>query len=311
MARRNRENTDTTTTTEELEVTVTEEPTVEVSTEAEAAPAEATEVDLTAFNAAVSEAIDNHDNATGTVPEQYVGPVTAAYRALDGLKAKNAARKVIEVAMKDAMSSMDIGLARAYMVLSDTALVAGPAAKKEREEKPPADPTEAFVQRVAGLDLARALVVVPEGVAADWQDRVAALVSDVRAQADSLLAYLDSDDENKGEEPEVPAWVKAAVKLSRSKTGRATGATKPRGERSGVRRDIGEHIRQAFEGQESGAYLSVSDLRKFQSTEYGDEQPSAGAISARLFPPNGRTCTLDFVTPATAPDGSSKGATKN
>jgi hypothetical protein len=340
MARRNRSTESTTTSTESTEensVTVTEaneaavqsdEAAVEATADAVAeevaesgAPVESAaeaqaepEIDLTAFNAAVEAAIEGHDNATGTVPEALVGPVTEAYRALPGTKAKNAAKKVVEEAMREGMASMNIGLARAYMVISDN-LTAGPAAKAE---KAPADPTEALVQRVAGLELARALVTVPEGVADDWEARVADLVASSRAQADSFVAFLADEAEDKTEPEGVPGWVKAAVKLSQGKAakvgGSAGGGTRSTYE--GERRDIGKHIAEAFENVESGKFLSIAQIRAFKSNEYGDNPPSAGAISARLFPKTGK-CSLDFVTPDTSTEADegvkagNKGARKN
>lgn len=65
---------------------------------------------------------------------------------------------------------------------------------------------------------------------------------------------------------------------------------------SGTRRDIGAHIVSAFEGLPEGAFLTVGQIRSHRSEEYGDEFPSAGAISARLFPSSGR-CTVPGVEP--------------
>lgn len=316
MARRNRNNENDTTSTENTEEnsvsTVTEEvaPEVAESTASEA-PAEAeakpeAEIDLTAFQAVVNEAIENHDNATGTVPEQFVGPVTAEYRKLDGLKAKNAAKKVVEEAMREGMASMNIGLARAYMVLSDN-LTAGATAKAERV---PADPTEALVQRVAGLELARSLVTVPEGVTDGWEVKVENLINEARDQADAYTAFLADTAEDKVEPEGIPAWVKAAVKLAQGKSAKVGGSasSSTRSEYTGERRDIGKHIAEAFEGEASGTFKTVAEIRSFKSAEYGDNPPSAGAISARLFPKTG-TCTLDFVTPDTNEKGN-KGARK-
>jgi hypothetical protein len=63
-----------------------------------------------------------------------------------------------------------------------------------------------------------------------------------------------------------------------------------------ARRDIGAHIVSAFEGLAEGTFLTVGEIRAHRSHEYGDEFPSAGAISARLFPSNGR-CTVPGVEP--------------
>lgn len=66
--------------------------------------------------------------------------------------------------------------------------------------------------------------------------------------------------------------------------------------RGSARRDIGAHIVSAFEGMPEGGFLTVGQIRSHRSEEYGDEFPSAGAISARLFPSSGR-CTVPGVEP--------------
>jgi hypothetical protein len=205
--------------------------------------------------------------------------------------------------MRDAMNSMDISLARSYMVLQDN-LSAGSVPKTERA---PADPTEAHIQRVVGLDLARALLVRPEGVSDDADSRAEKLYSEVYPQAESYLTWAADESETKGDEPEVPAFVKNAVKLALGKAAKV-GGSRAGGTSTGERHDIGEHIRQAFEGQATGTFLTVAEIRNFKSSEYGDNPPSAGAISARLFPQSGK-CTLEFVDPGQNDKGN-RGATK-
>ncbi|RKN47716.1 DUF262 domain-containing protein [Micromonospora endolithica] len=62
------------------------------------------------------------------------------------------------------------------------------------------------------------------------------------------------------------------------------------------RRDIAAHITSAFAALASGAFLTVQEIRNHRSDEYGAEFPSAGAISARLFPVTGR-CSVPGVEP--------------
>lgn len=53
---------------------------------------------------------------------------------------------------------------------------------------------------------------------------------------------------------------------------------------SPARRDIGQHIRNAFADLPVGTFLTVSEIRKVPSAQYpADDLPSAGAIHARLF----------------------------
>ena len=79
---------------------------------------------------------------------------------------------------------------------------------------------------------------------------------------------------------------------------------------TGERRDIGVHISAAFANKEAGDFLTVSQIRAARSDEYGDNSPSAGAISARLFPKSGKF-TVDGIKPSTSTDGkANKGAIK-
>lgn len=64
------------------------------------------------------------------------------------------------------------------------------------------------------------------------------------------------------------------------------------------RRDIGAHIVNAFANKPPGTFLTINQIRTTSSPEYGDELPSAGAISARLFPSSGAT-TVPGVTAET------------
>lgn len=323
MARRNRENNENTSTTEDASteapatlseedasMTATTEAPAESTTETtpevpaeEASQAEAKpeqEIDLTAFTERVEAAVAERDEATGEVPEASILAAQSEYRALDGLKAKNAAKKLVEERMREAMNQRDISSARAFMLVSDN-LTAGASASKE---KVPADPKEAFLQRYTALVLAAQLVAedAPEGV-----DPSTITVEDLVEAAKALRAYEADESEDKGDAPEASAVVKAAVKLATGKSarvgGRSGGSTF-----TGERRDIGKHIAEAFEGEETGSFLTVAEIRKFKSEEYGDNPPSAGAISARLFPTSGK-CTVEGVEPGQNDKGN-KGATK-
>jgi len=71
--------------------------------------------------------------------------------------------------------------------------------------------------------------------------------------------------------------------------------------------DIGAHIRFAFLDLPAGAFLTVSEIQHHLSPEYGVDMPSAGAISARLFPASGRM-TVPGITAGQR--GGIRGATK-
>lgn len=326
MARRTRDESSTTatsteeaaTTAQEAPVTVTDESTTEAATSAAESTTESTEtaapaaekapeapIDLSGFIAKVDEAVAGRDEVSGDVAEGLITAAQAEYRTLDGVKAKNAAKKLVEERMREAMNQRDISSARAYMLVSDN-LTAGASGSKA--DKTPADPTEAFVQRLATLRLAATLVTPGEGVAEDAVSKVEALVTESSEAAATYAAWLANEAEDKGDEPEVSAVVKAAVKLAQGKAAKVGGSTRTGGTFTGERRDIGKHIAEAFADQPVGTFLTVAEIRKFKSTEYGDNPPSAGAISARLFPTSGK-CTVEGVEPGQN-EKSNKGAKK-
>jgi hypothetical protein len=290
--------------------------TTDESTPAEA-PAEGTatateapaEVDLTGFKQAVENAVSESDTSTGEVPEASLAAVTAEYRKLEGIKAKNQAKAFVNEGMKNAMDSDSLAGARAYLNIQETALVA--AAGGSKAERTPTDPTEAFVQRVAVLQLAYHLVTqsVPEGVTEDWQDKVGTLVSESAGQATAYQAWLVDESDDKGDEPDTSAVVKNAVKLAEGKTARAGVARSGGGSFDGPRRDTARHIINAFADKEDGTFLKIAEIRNVHSEEYGTELPSAGAISARLFPKSGKSVMPKHGIHPTERDGK-KGAVK-
>lgn len=302
MARRNPSNTKPDS-TESVSTEAPEE--TAVSTTATEAPAstEETPIDLTGFEAAANAAVAEADTSTGTIPPAEIDKVVTEYRVLDGVKAKNKAKAFLNEGMKSAMNESDIVKARSFLQLTES-MTAGSTAKAE---KAPADPTEAFVQRSATLQLANSLLVPGEGVADDHASRTEALVSESQAAAEQYLAYLQDESEDKGEEPEVSAVVRNAVKLALGKAAKA-GSSRTGGGYTGERRDIGKHIVEAFADHPVGTFLTIAEIRKFVSDEYGQSLPSAGAISARLFPQSGK-CTIESVRPDTNEKGN-KGAEK-
>lgn len=275
------------------------------------------EIDLGPFTEAVDEAVSGADETTGDIAVEPLSKVTEQYRKLDGAKPKNAAKKVVNDRMKAAMDALDIRTARAYLQISENALTAG--AGGGGSTRTPTDPTEAFVQRVATLRLALDLVDenVPEEVASDWQTKLDDLLNGKREQANEYRTWFESEADDKGDEPSVEAFVKNAVKLAEGKSARAGAARSSSGSSggsgySGERRNIGKHILEAFADLEEGTFLSIAQIRQHKSSEYGDDLPSAGAISARLFPDNdGSKCSLikDGVQPGTDEKGK-KGARK-
>lgn len=295
---------------EEITVTDTEAP-VEPTTEE--TPVEAKPFDLTAVLAAAEVTVAERDETTGVVPTAFLEPVVVEYRKLDGVKAKNAAKKALNGLMTSHMKANNLPLARAYLdVYNSLTAGATPSASKSHEPKAPADPTAAYIDLVAGLTLAAKLAIsnTPEGVAEDWADKVNASVDGSEDSVVAYKAWLADESEDKGDAPETPAFVIAAVKLAQGKSARVGKAKSATGTSTytGVQRDIAKHISEAFADKESGTFLTVADIRKFASSEYGSGEASPGAISARLFPKSGKV-TVEGVTPATNEKGV-KGAIK-
>ena len=300
MARRNNKSDEQNVPTNEAEATeATEAQTAEAT---EPQPTPEPEIDLTNFISAAQAAVAEADGSTGSVPEAEVAKVNDAYRALDGLKAKNKARSWIEEQMIEAINdAKNIQLARSFVELKN-GLSAGSSSRTERT---PADPTAAFVQRVAAVQLAAQLVSqkVPEGVSEDWSQQVAALMDEVAPQVEEYRKYVESDDED-AEQPDVSPVVRQAFKFSAGKSSGTRVVSY-----SGPRRDTEKHIVQVFENLEPGTFLTVNEIAKAKSTEYGDDNPSSGAVSQRLFP-KGKPPYNDNGIQALAEEGKSRGAVK-
>lgn len=287
--------------TETVAPEVTEEAATEVATES-APKAEDKPVDLGPFQAAAEKAIGEADASTGDLPKDAVDSVNKVYREIDGVKGKNQARGWLDEQMKAAIMGKDILRARTFVSLKD-GLSAGSGSTGP---KAPADPTQAFIQKVVALRLATDQVIgnVPEGVNDSWTDGADELYASLADDVAAYASYVNSDDED-AEAPEVSPVVRQAFKLA-SGRGAAGGSGRVSG---GPRRDIEKHLVQVFADLEVGAFLTVNEIAKAASTEYGDDRPSAGAVSARLFP-KGRDAYSANGLQATNEEGKVRGATK-
>lgn len=289
MARQNRTKAEATEVTE-VTAEVTKEATqTEAPAEVTEAPAE---VDLTAFQEAVEAALAEADESTGQLPEAAVEAVNIQYRSLDGLKPKNAARLHLENKMIEAVDKLDAVAARGYSDLKTKLSASGGT----KAEKTPSDPLAAFVQRAASLSLAQVVLSkgmpeVPEG--RDLNAEVNKLVEESIALVDEQLAYEANEAEDKGDGPELTPLVRQAFKMS---AGKVAGTGSRRGAVTGPRRDVSKHIVSAFDSMNPGEFLTIAEIAKHKSPEYGDESPSQGAISARLFPASGNS-TIEGVVP--------------
>lgn len=288
---------------EELDTETVEEA-VEETTEAPAqAPAkeEAPEADLTPFKEAAAAALEEADHSTGDLPKIAIDSVNKVYREIDGVKGKNQARTWLDEEMKASIVAKDVVKAKAFVMLKDGLS----AASGSSTPKAPADPTQAFVQRVVALRLAQEEVVsnVPEGVNEAWPEKADTLIESLIFDMTKYREYLAATDDD-AEQPEVSPVVRQAFKLAQGKStggaGRASG---------GPRRGIEKHLQQVFADLPVGSFLTVNEIAKAASTEYGDDRPSAGAVSARLFP-KGRPAYDSDTIKASAEEGKPRGAVK-
>ncbi|UTN91255.1 hypothetical protein SEA_POKYPUPPY_96 [Gordonia phage PokyPuppy] len=306
--------TDNTETTQEATVTEpTAAPTAstdDVDKAAKQAAADAEHMpNVETFKRVVTEAVDAADPSTGTVSEADLDKVAEAYRGVTGgIKYKNLAKEFVDESMKAALPAGEYIKAVSYNEVSEKLRTTKAAPKASA---PKVDPKEAFGERVAVIELGLALLT--DRVPAEAEDYEVPSTEAAYSQASAYLDWLDADEETRGEEPELSGVAAAAVKVFQGKGigGRRVGASGPRQPFNGVRRNVGAHIASAFEGVESGTFLTVNDIVKHKSEEYGDDAPSSGAVSARLFPQGDASkCNVEGITPGTNSAGT-KGATKN
>jgi hypothetical protein len=263
------------------------------------APAEATEeveVDLSGFQAAAEEAAGEADQSTGEVPPASIEEVNKAYRELNGLKAKNKARAWLEERMMAAVQDRNLTGARVFVDLKNGLSAGGGSSSP----KAPADPTEAFVQKFTALTLAAQITSqnVPEGVDEGWEDKVNELAVSLAEDVTKLQSW-----DGEGDAPEVSPVVRQAFKLA---AGKASGGSRVAG---GPRRDVEKHIQQVFADLPVGTVLTMTEISKARSTEYGDDRPSSGAVSSRLLP-KGKAAYDNAGIRGVGGNGTTRGAEK-
>lgn len=260
--------------------------------------------------------LDERDRSTATLPEAVVNRFGQEYRKLDSGQKRQARTRITarvqELLDDDSDTMMESVLkAKAYNeLMNETKRAAAPAS---RAAAPKVDPTEAYVDQYLGLALATMAIPKPEGfdeakAAESIQNLVGAYNNPESAEAQAFNAYVtwarNADTENRGDEPEVPEYVKRAVKIAEGKAAgrgkRASSGTRAPRQSGGPQGDIAQHIKEALAEREVGEFISIAEIAKFESKNagYGENRPSAGAISARLFP----TCTIEGVEGVLAKD---------
>lgn len=283
----------------------TPEATAEAEAVAETKTDEYVPADLTAFQSAVSSVVGAADS-TGDLTDEQVEVVREQYRLLPTTKDRNAAKKDLDEGMKSAMDDRDIVKARSYLQLKQSMTVASSGGGGGT--KAPADPTARWRQQleIATLAYGELLAQRPEGITDEQVSEITNGTASLSEQVASYRAFLDSDDES-AEKPEVDSRVTAAFRIvngGRSKARASSGSTY-----TGERRDLNKHFAEAFASKASGDFMTIAQIRSFKSEEYGDDHPSAGAISARLFPSKGES-TVEGVRPGTGGEKGQRGAFK-
>lgn len=283
MARKNASPAPEPETTEETEVT---------ATEAEATPVEDAvkePVDLTAFYEAANELADTADETNGQPTDEAIEKMNAAFRALPaGKEGRLAGKEWLFEQVKIALDAADIPRARSFTAAHENVS----AAKGGGSAKEPVNPTQAFVEKVASLFIATELAqdsFLPENLDEGWQEKLTEL-TEAESTSEAVQAWkeyseLEGDEKAEATEPDVPGFVKAAFKMASTKVvRRGGGGGRPANVYDGPKRSIRKHIDEAFADKESGAFLKVGEIAKFKSEEYGDDNPSSGAVNAHLFP---------------------------
>lgn len=120
-------------------------------------------------------------------------------------------------------------------------------------------------------------------------EHLRAKVASTQADIDALMAHRVADAPRGSEshpEPDVSDVARRVVNLAFEGGGPGSRNSPGASSYSGPRRSIALHITEAFRDHPIGTFLSVGEIRSFESNEYGSDLPSAGAISAALQSPN-------------------------
>jgi len=224
-----------------------------------------------------------------------------AYRALDGNKLKAAVRKAANDAMMSAVMDMTLDAAESRANAQWAKNVGEMLVSAKASNQDDVDPAQILIDAVAELETAAWLIrnglAVPAGLElADDFD-----VTKVEFVADAYNTKVLDAAVGETRATSIIAGAKAFAEAKRT---RATD-----------RIDIGQAILSAFDGLDSGAFLTVSEIAKRSGAQ-------TGPVAARLFPTyraikdgnkvtEERECTVVGVTPGIGGKNNAKGAYKD
>jgi hypothetical protein len=277
------------------------------------ASAEPAEFDLGPFEALAKEVSEAADKNTGSLAEGDLDRVLAAYKELPDTKVRNRAKKHLQEQVAAGIENLDMAKAKSYLTMHDN-MKTGAAAGGTRQ---PADPKARWQQQLEIVTLAYGELFNqrPEGVT---EEQVNEITNGVQSLSEDMTKLRDwhalevKEGEEKPEAPKVDDRVSAAIRLARG--GKVAGGSRAAStgggsSHEGPRRNIAAHIQSAFAEVETDTFLTVAQIAAHKSEEYGDDKPSPGAISARLFPASGK-CTVEGIEPGTGGEKNQRGARK-
>jgi len=251
------------------------------------------QTNLDRFKAAVDHAVTNHVNGQLEVADLHAA-TTAYVNLTGGLKLRNAARDWVQTKMTECMvNGRSLKDPTEKMAKFDEAsainevyiaIMAGPQAA-------PTDPRLVLAEQVAVLDIARAAVIAHTEATVEAVQGWTPIFDDdqLAEQVASLVEFLGRDPESDTPEPDLSDTAKIALGVIQGKGTKKAGKKASTGSSnkgstatySGPRRSILAHIAEVLPAD--GSWVTVQQIAKGSSAEYGDDHPSAGAINAALF----------------------------
>jgi|SRR5688572_18393563 len=249
---------------------------------------------------------DERDTGTGVLSDKLKGEIKQKYIDLPAGQGKDSARQQVKEWVKGLIEQSIVGLAgeraRTFFLIQSECLNAKGANTGTGAVVKQVDPVEDYINEVVALYLAPYLLAKPDD-AGDVSTKVNARAEELSKHLAGYATWLHADAETRGDEPEVPDEVRRAGRIATGKTTRTAGTRKratasgdgtPRATYNGPRRDVAKHVAEFF-GGEVGKVALMGEIAKFQSAEYGNDRPSSGAVTARIWPTSGNASTIPGV----------------